>query len=132
SGGPPGERNGNYKSGLWTGEAVAMRARARARIGGIKAFLEVAKRDRGERVRSSGNELRDQTWVMAGSRSQPTVLALEDGHWADPTTLDLVRGIAERGALAPLFVLMTARPEFRAPWGTRSHHGAISLAQTRA
>jgi predicted ATPase len=55
------------------------------------------------------------------------VLALEDMHWADPTTLDLLRGIAERGALAPLFVLITARPEFRQPWGARSHHGTISL-----
>jgi len=66
-------------------------------------------------------------WVMAGARVQPVVLALEDVHWADPTTLDLLRGIAERGALAPLFVLMTARPEFRQPWGARSHHGTISL-----
>src|SRR5262249_23435068 len=38
-----------------------------------------------------------------------------------------LRGIAERGALAPLFVLVTGRPEFRPPWGTRSHHGTISL-----
>jgi tetratricopeptide (TPR) repeat protein len=66
-------------------------------------------------------------WVTAGARSQPVVLALEDLHWADPTTLDLLRGIAERGALAPLFVLLTARPEFRPPWGMRSHHGTISL-----
>jgi predicted ATPase len=54
-------------------------------------------------------------------------LALEDVHWADPTTLDVLRGIAERGALAPLLVVITARPEFRPPWGTRSHHGTISL-----
>ena len=66
-------------------------------------------------------------WVMAGARAQPVVLALEDLHWADPTTLDVLRGIAERGALAPVFVLMTARPEFRPPWGMRSHHGTISL-----
>jgi class 3 adenylate cyclase/predicted ATPase len=66
--------------------------------------------------------------VMTGARAQPAVLALEDLHWADPTTLDLLRGIAERGALAPLFVLITARPECRAPWGMRSHHGTISLA----
>jgi predicted ATPase len=39
-----------------------------------------------------------------------------------------LRGIAERGALAPLFVLITARPEFRAPWSTRSHHSTISLS----
>jgi class 3 adenylate cyclase len=67
-------------------------------------------------------------WIITGARAQPIVLAVEDVHWADPTTLDLLRGIAERGALAPLFVLITARPEFRPPWGIRSHHGMILLA----
>ena len=67
-------------------------------------------------------------WFMAGARTQPIVLAVEDLHWADPTTLDVLRGFAERGALAPLLVVATARPEFRAPWGARSHHGTITLA----
>ena len=67
-------------------------------------------------------------WIMVAARTQPIVLALEDVHWADPTTLDFFRGIAERGALAPLFLLITARPEFRPPWGMRSHHTTISLA----
>ena len=67
-------------------------------------------------------------WWMTGARAQPAVTVVEDLHWADPTTLDLLRGIAERGARAPLFVLITARPEFRAPWGVRSHHSMISLA----
>jgi len=67
-------------------------------------------------------------WVMASAKVQPIVLAFEDLHWADPTTLDVLRGIAERGALAPLFIVATTRPEFRAPWGMRSHHGTISLA----
>ena len=40
-------------------------------------------------------------WVIAGARTQPIVLALEDLHWADPTTLDVLRGIAERGARSP-------------------------------
>jgi predicted ATPase len=66
--------------------------------------------------------------VMAGARSQPVVLALEDVHWADPTTLDFIRGIVERGALVPLLLLITARPEFRPPWAIRSHHATISLA----
>ncbi|HLN48653.1 MAG TPA: AAA family ATPase, partial [Steroidobacteraceae bacterium] len=65
--------------------------------------------------------------VMAGARAQPIVLAIEDAHWADPTTLELLRGIAERGALAPLLVVITARPEFRLAWGVRSHHATISL-----
>jgi predicted ATPase len=67
-------------------------------------------------------------WVMAGAQTQPAVLAFEDLHWADPTTLDVLRVIAERGALAPLFIVATTRPEFRPAWGMRSHHGTMFLA----
>jgi class 3 adenylate cyclase len=67
-------------------------------------------------------------WTIASARVQPVVLVFEDLHWADPTTLDLLRGLAERAALAPLFIVATARPEFRPPWSIRSHHGTISLA----
>jgi predicted ATPase len=66
--------------------------------------------------------------VMAGARVQPVVLAIEDLHWADPTTLDVLRGIAGPGALTPLFIVATTRPEFRPPWDMRSHHTTISLA----
>src|SRR6202040_3898839 len=68
------------------------------------------------------------TWVLAGARSQPVVLAFEDLHWADPTSLDLLRALAERGAQAPLLVLATTRPEFRPPWSLRAHHSLISLS----
>src|SRR6516162_3641233 len=67
-------------------------------------------------------------WALAGARSQPLVIAIEDLHWADPTSLDLLKGLAERGAQAPLLLLATARPEFRAPWSLRSHHIVISLS----
>ena len=66
-------------------------------------------------------------WVMAGARTQPVVLALEDVHWADPTTLEFIRSIAERGGQASLLVLITARPEFRPSWLMRSHHTTTSL-----
>ena len=36
--------------------------------------------------------------------------------------------LAERGAHSPLLVVATTRPEFRAPWPMRSHHGVVSLA----
>ena len=66
-------------------------------------------------------------WILAAARTQAVVLAFEDLHWADPTSLDLIRALAERGAQAPLLIIVTARPEFRAPWSVRSHHSAISL-----
>ena len=67
-------------------------------------------------------------WFLAGARTQPVVLAFEDLHWADPTSLDLIQSLAERGAQAPLLVVATTRPEFRAPWGMRSHHAVVALA----
>ena len=67
-------------------------------------------------------------WVLAGARSQPVVLAFEDLNWADPTSLDLMRALAERGAQAPLLILATARPDFRPSWSLRSHHTVISLS----
>ena len=73
-------------------------------------------------------------WWMTGARAQPAVTVVEDLHWADPTTLDLLRGLAERGARAPLFVLITARPEFRAPWGgpLASQHDLAGATQSRS
>jgi len=66
--------------------------------------------------------------VLAGARSQPAVVAFEDLHWADPTSLDLLRALADRGAQAPLLLVATTRPEFRPPWSLRSHHSVISLS----
>ena len=82
----------------------------------------------------AGDELRRRqlaaltNWVLAGAKVQPAVLVFEDLHWADPTTLDVLRSIADRGAQVPLYILATTRPEFRPPWGMRSHHSTISLA----
>jgi class 3 adenylate cyclase/tetratricopeptide (TPR) repeat protein len=67
-------------------------------------------------------------WFMAGAGTQPAALAFEDLHWLDPTSLDLMQALAERGRMAPLFIIATARPEFRPPWSLRSRHSVISLS----
>ena len=67
-------------------------------------------------------------WLMAGARTQPIVLAIEDLHWADPSTLDVLSALAERAAEAPLCVIATARPEFRASWPARANHETITIA----
>ena len=67
-------------------------------------------------------------WVTGGARTQALLLLVEDVHWADPSTLDLLRVLAEQGAAVPLMLLVTSRPEFRAPWPHRSHHTVITLA----
>ncbi len=66
-------------------------------------------------------------WALAGARAQPMALVIEDLHWADPTTLDVLMALADLGASARLFIVMTGRPEFRPPWPARSHHASLSL-----
>ena len=68
------------------------------------------------------------TWTLAGARVQPLVLVFEDLQWADPSSIDFMAALSERGAQAPLLILATARPEFRPPWSLRPHHSVISLA----
>ncbi len=41
---------------------------------------------------------------------------VEDAHWIDPSTLELVRQILERFTETRLLVLITARPEFKPGW----------------
>jgi class 3 adenylate cyclase/tetratricopeptide (TPR) repeat protein len=66
-------------------------------------------------------------WVLGSARTQPLVMAIEDLHWVDPSTLELIQLLVEQGATSRLLLLYTARPEFRAPWPMRTHHTQITL-----
>jgi class 3 adenylate cyclase len=59
------------------------------------------------------------TWAFGAAKAQPLVIATEDLHWADPSTLELTQLLVEQGAHARLLLLYTARPEFHAPWPMR-------------
>jgi len=47
---------------------------------------------------------------------QPVLLVLEDLHWADPTTLELLTFLLDAVPTARLGVILTARSEFVPPW----------------
>ena len=71
-------------------------------------------------------------WVLGSARAQPLVIATEDLHWADPSTLELIQLLVEQGTTARLLLLYTARPEFQAPWRARAHHAQINLNRLTA
>jgi class 3 adenylate cyclase/tetratricopeptide (TPR) repeat protein len=51
---------------------------------------------------------------------QPTVLAFEDLHWAQPALLELIESVAGRARDVPLYVIALSRPELldhRPSWG---------------
>jgi tetratricopeptide (TPR) repeat protein len=66
-------------------------------------------------------------WVFGAARVQPVVMAMEDLHWLDPSTLELMQILVEQNATVPLMLLCTARPEYRAPWPMRAHHTQLTL-----
>lgn len=57
-----------------------------------------------------------QQMVACPTAQQPLVLIVEDLHWADPSTLELLETLATQRRTLPLFVLLTSRPEFRPLW----------------
>lgn len=66
-------------------------------------------------------------WLFAAARTQPIVLVVEDLHWVDPSTLELIEMLAEQAATASLLLICTARPEFRPGWPVRSHYAHLIL-----
>ncbi len=54
---------------------------------------------------------------LAGiATKRPVLFVMEDAHWIDPTTLELMKLTVERSTNAAVLLLITYRPEFDAPW----------------
>jgi predicted ATPase len=60
-------------------------------------------------------------WLEAEAERQPVLVAWEDLHWADPTTLEYLGLLVEQAPTVPLLHVLTYRPEFSPPWPQRSH-----------
>jgi len=71
-------------------------------------------------------------WLLGAARAQPIVMAAEDLHWFDASTLEVLQLLIEQGAASRLLLLSTARPEFQAPWARRTHHTHLTLNRLMA
>lgn len=69
------------------------------------------------------------SWLFATARLQPLVILIEDLHWADPSTLELLQLLVEQVATVPVLLLGTARPEFQVPWPSRAHSTQLMLSR---
>jgi class 3 adenylate cyclase/DNA-binding winged helix-turn-helix (wHTH) protein/predicted ATPase len=52
---------------------------------------------------------------------QPLLFIIEDLHWIDPSTLDLLSLVMDHGPTVAIYTLLTCRPTFQSPWGLRTH-----------
>src|SRR4030095_16053344 len=60
-------------------------------------------------------------WLLKEAERQPVCLVMEDLHWVDPSTLELLTLLIDQVPLARLLVVFTCRPDFTPPWAVRSH-----------
>ena len=65
--------------------------------------------------------------VLKGSEIKPLILAIEDLHWMDRSSEDVVRSILEIIPGTKIFLIFTYRPQFVHTWGVRSYHNQLIL-----
>ena len=67
------------------------------------------------------------TWLVALSERDPVVLLVEDLHWCDPSSLELLGRVVERIATERVLLVTTSRPEFVPAWATLDHVHNVSI-----
>jgi predicted ATPase len=67
------------------------------------------------------------TILLRIAAQQPLLFVMEDLHWVDPTTLELLSLLVDQGPTARMLVLLTFRPDFSPPWMGRAHLTQVTL-----
>src|SRR3989454_9001320 len=57
---------------------------------------------------------------------QPVLLIIEDLHWSDPSTLELLNLVLDQTPTASVLVLLTCRPHFQPRWSHRSYLSEVT------
>jgi class 3 adenylate cyclase/tetratricopeptide (TPR) repeat protein len=67
------------------------------------------------------------TILLRIAAQQPVLFVMEDLHWVDPSTLELLTLLVDQGPTARLLALWTFRPDFTPPWLGRAHLTQVTL-----
>ncbi len=65
--------------------------------------------------------------VLKGAEIQPLILAVEDLHWIDRSSEDVLKDLLEHISGARVLLIFTCRTEYAPTWGARSYHSQITL-----
>ncbi len=66
-------------------------------------------------------------WLRLSATKAPFLLVIEDLHWMDPSTLELLTLHVECGFNDRILTLLTFRPEFETPWKNKAHQTVMAL-----
>ncbi len=67
------------------------------------------------------------TILLRIAAQQPVLFVMEDLHWVDPSTLELLSLLVDQGPTARILALFTFRPDFSPPWTGRAHLTQVTL-----
>ena len=67
------------------------------------------------------------TVLLRIAAQQPVLFVMEDLHWVDPSTLELLSLLVDQGPTARILALLTFRPDFSPPWIGRSHLTQVTV-----
>lgn len=67
--------------------------------------------------------------VIAMSAEQSLLFVVEDLHWIDPSTHELLGHLVDRIKERSVLMVLTARPEYRAPWVGLGQFSNLSLSR---
>ena len=67
--------------------------------------------------------------IVRLGESDPVLLVLEDAHWIDATTLELMTHLTDSIGSARLLAVVTGRPEFVPPWQARPQSTLLTLGR---
>jgi len=71
----------------------------------------------------------DVAILVEHAERQPVLFILEDLHWADPTTLELLHLVIEQIPTNSVFMVLTCRPTFQPSWSHRSYLSEITVSR---
>jgi len=67
--------------------------------------------------------------VEALSEKRPVLMIMEDAHWIDPTTQEVIDRLTQRIETRRVLLVITHRPEYRAPRASGGNVSALSLSR---
>jgi class 3 adenylate cyclase/tetratricopeptide (TPR) repeat protein len=101
----------------------------------LASLLSLEAEDDSLQLNESGRLFRERTircvvdLLQALAKTQPILLAVEDLHWADPSTIELFDHLLSDVPEHRIYGLFSSRPDFIARWSNLSHVFTVHLGK---
>jgi class 3 adenylate cyclase/predicted ATPase len=115
-----------------TGQVLALHATLQDILPALLALLE-ALPDDSPFLRLEPPQRRQRTLealkrvLLRASQVQPLILVFEDLHWLDAETQAVLTSLVESVPTARILVLVTYRPDYQHPWGSKTYYRQLRL-----